>query len=85
MKHPILKTTLALLAFLTLASFSPVPAPQTTASGETYVYICTGPKSKRYHKTSECKGLDNCSKDVKKVTLSYAQDIGRTPCKICYK
>lgn len=53
---------------------------------ETYVYVCTGGSSKRYHKTSSCKGLDNCKGTIKKVSLSYAEDtMKRTPCKICYK
>lgn len=54
-------------------------------SKETYVYICTGPYAKKYHKTSTCKGLDNCSESIKKVTESYAIDKGRTKCKKCYK
>ena len=67
-----------------------VLAPQThstdvTHSGETYVYICTGPMSKRYHKSPRCRGLDNCSKEIKKVTIGYAKNLGRTPCKWCYK
>ena len=56
-----------------------------TSETETYVYICTGGSSKRYHKSPSCKGLDRCSKDIKKVTLSYAEDNGRTPCKVCHK
>ena len=51
---------------------------------EANVYICTGPQSKRYHKTSSCSGLRNCSGQVKKVTLVEAKKMNRTPCKICY-
>ena len=51
---------------------------------ETYVYICTGPKSKKYHSTRKCKGLNKCTKDIVEVTKSYAVEIGRTACKICY-
>lgn len=55
-------------------------------AAETYVYVCTGGSSKRYHKSERCKGLDNCKATIKKVTLSYAEDtMKRTPCKICYK
>ena len=56
-----------------------------TSGGETYVYICTGPSSKKYHSTSKCYGLNSCSKEIKKVTKSYAVEKGRTPCKLCYK
>ena len=48
------------------------------------VYICTGPQSKRYHKTADCRGLRSCSKEIRKVTLEYAKKIGRTPCGYCY-
>lgn len=49
------------------------------------VYICTGPQSKRFHKTSHCRGLNSCSGDVVAVTISKATSLGRTPCKWCYK
>lgn len=49
-----------------------------------YVYICTGPKSKCYHKTKNCQGLDRCSKEIEEVTLEEAENMGRTPCKGCY-
>lgn len=52
---------------------------------ETYVYICTGNSSKRYHKTSKCRGLSNCKEDIIKVTIEKAIQLDRTPCKICYK
>lgn len=54
-------------------------------SGETYVYVCTGPSSKKYHKTSSCRGLKNCSKEVVKVTLEKAKEMNRTACGYCYK
>lgn len=64
---------------------APAPKSANTAA-ETYVYVCTGGSSKRYHKSTSCKGLDNCQANIKKVTLSYAEDtLKRTPCKICYK
>lgn len=72
--------TLLLLAML-LAQ----PSVQTThETNETMVYICTGSMSKRYHKTSNCRGLNSCSKEIKKVSVDYAKKIGRTPCKWCY-
>lgn len=52
---------------------------------EQTVYICTGPQSKRFHKTSHCRGLNSCSGEILAVSISKAQSMGRTPCKWCYK
>ena len=60
-------------------------AAQSFAAGTANVYICTGPQSKRYHIRSDCRGLENCSKEIKCVTVAYAESIGRTPCGWCYK
>lgn len=52
---------------------------------ETYVYLCMGKKSKRYHKTDKCKGLSRCSTRIRVVTLQEAvKKYKRTPCKKCY-
>lgn len=53
-------------------------------TSETYVYICTGPKSKRYHCTKKCRGLNSCSASIEKVTLKKAKEMGRDACGICY-
>ena len=53
-------------------------------TGDEKVYICTGPSSKRYHKSSDCMGLSSCSADIRCVTIGYAEELGRTPCKRCY-
>lgn len=57
---------------------------QVEVSNET-VYICTGPQSKRFHKTSSCRGLNSCSKEIKAMSIEQAKKIGRTPCSWCYK
>ena len=51
---------------------------------ETYVYICTGPQSKKYHKTKGCRGLNRCSASIIQISLSKAKSMGRGPCGICY-
>ena len=52
----------------------------------TYVYICMGPQSECYHKSTECRGIKNCSKSIKKVTLNEAiEKYRRRPCGYCYK
>lgn len=48
------------------------------------VYICTGPQSRRYHRSRYCRGLNSCSDDIEEVDVSTAEDYGRTPCGICY-
>ena len=44
------------------------------------VYICNGQYSKKYHLIENCRGLNNCSTKVEKVTLKAAKDKGRTLC-----
>lgn len=50
----------------------------------TTVYICTGPKAKVYHRTSNCSGLNSCSGNVISVSISKAKEMGRRACKKCY-
>lgn len=52
--------------------------------GDTMVYVCTGKGSYRYHRHSDCRGLNNCKGSIKRVTLQKAQSMKRTPCKKCY-
>ena len=54
-------------------------------NAEQTVYMCTGPQSKRFHKISQCRGLNSCSGDILEITISKAKSMGRTPCKWCYK
>lgn len=49
------------------------------------VYVCTGPHARRYHKFASCKGLRNCSREIKKISLEQAKKLHKTPCHICYK
>ena len=49
------------------------------------VYICTGYKSRRYHKKETCKGLDRCSGEILKISVEEARSYGRTPCRFCYE
>lgn len=54
-------------------------------SSDVTVYICTGPQSKKYHATKDCRGLNKCSEDIISVSLAKAKSMGRGPCGICYK
>lgn len=49
------------------------------------VYVCTGPKAKKYHATQTCRGLNRCSGSIRQLSVSIARAKGFTPCKICYK
>jgi len=58
----------------------------TSCQQQAQVYVCTGTQSERYHKTSACIGLQNCSKRIIKVTKDDAiNEYNRTPCRICYQ
>ncbi len=80
MKKIVLFATMALMPML--VSFD--QTKMNLNSQETYVYICTGPNSKCYNRTSTCRGLGRCSGDIVKISKSSAIDKGRRACKICY-
>lgn len=64
--------------------FMPLAEFQSASEGPT-VYICTGPNSKRYHRSSDCRGLKKCSGSIRAVSVSKAESMRRTPCKWCYE
>ena len=76
-------TIILTTALLFVPTGARMNAVHTDATQETYVYICTGPQSKRYHSKSNCRGLNSCSGSIEKVTLTKAQSMHRTPCKVC--
>ena len=55
-----------------------------SSSSSDNVYICTGGSSERYHSSPDCRGLGRCSGEIEEVSEEEAEDMGRTPCKICY-
>lgn len=72
---------LLLLAVMAMAFTS---ADMPTQEQTTYVYVCTGPSATRYHRTPDCSGLNRCSREIKKITLTEAEKKGRTACKKCF-
>lgn len=66
------KIALILSVFFLVASFT---------VKDTYVYICKGKSSKKYHLVKNCRGLKPCTHKIDKVTLKSAEKIGRTLCK----
>lgn len=56
------------------------------AAQEAQVYICMGPNAYAYHNNRGCSGLNRCSCEIRKVSLSEAKRLGRDkPCGKCYK
>ncbi len=82
-----MKTLIKNLSLFTLLLFSissSANAGKKSISAEEYVYICNGPSSKVYHRSESCKGLNRCSTQIAKVSLSSAKSKGRRACKIEY-
>ena len=71
-----------LLLLLVLPLFAMKIEPNVSKETKT-AYICTGPYAKVYHSTSQCKGLNRCSGEIKKVSLEEIKE-SRRACKICY-
>lgn len=66
----------------TVASY-PVESEDDDES-DVMVYICPTGSSYAYHRSPYCGALSQCSRNPKKITLSMAESIGRTPCHRCY-
>lgn len=47
---------------------------------DTTVYICNSSSAKKYHYKKNCRGLNNCKKETKAITLTSARKRGRTLC-----
>ena len=47
---------------------------------EDKVYICVSKGAKKYHFTENCRGLNSCKHDIKKVPISEAKGYGLTLC-----
>ncbi len=47
---------------------------------EDQVYICNSTGAKKYHYKKNCRGLSNCKKEVKEISLEAAKERGRTLC-----
>ncbi|WP_316826438.1 hypothetical protein [Pedobacter miscanthi] len=51
-----------------------------TCKESTTVYICNSPNAKRYHNSSSCKGLSNCTYKIVKIDIEKAKKDGKTLC-----
>lgn len=78
-------TSLLLLFALYCPAITSGEQPNKKKKQETVtVYICTGPKAKRFHAHRNCRGLNKCIAEIVAISLDKAQNNGYIPCKICY-
>lgn len=71
------------LAILLLANSCGQGNSDGAKEDENQVLVCISSTSHRYH-THYCRGLKECTHEVKEVTLEEAKSMGRTPCGYCY-
>lgn len=45
------------------------------------VYVCDSTTAGRYHYNEHCRGLKNCNYNIRKITLSTAENSGKTRCR----
>ncbi len=55
----------------------------TFSSEKVKVFICTDPKSQIYHYVEDCKNLEKCSYEIKKLDKYLAVDDQKRECKLC--
>lgn len=85
-----LLATLGLVVALSNATFAPlaplpVAAKQVRASvTENAVYVCLSKGSVAYHNSDRCAGLNRCTHEVKPMSASDAQNLGKRACQKCY-
>lgn len=75
---------LTALLFVTIFAMGDGGVDAVAAGKEKTVWICGGPKSKRYHSSRNCAGLRKCSVNPRQVSYNDAVKMGYTPCKKCY-
>ena len=55
------------------------------ANEQTKVIVVMSNNAYAFHKTRNCSAVKKATHTVKEVTLEEAKEMGRKPCKICYK
>ena len=84
-----MKSVIKILAFaLLLASCScgsdtKPEKPEKQEVNPEVVYVCDGLSAKRYHSVEDCYGLSRCSGTILEMTVEEAEDMGKTPCRLC--
>ena len=59
--------------------------PCVDANEQTKAIVVLSSNAYAYHKTRNCTAVKKATHTVKEVTLEKAIEMGRKPCKICYK
>ena len=81
-----IKRFLIILIALFLTGFTSVEIPLSVGTDDqTKVIVVMSPNAYAYHKTRNCTAVKKATHTVKQVTLDKAIEMGRKPCKICYK
>ncbi len=68
-----MKLLITLLFSIGVASTSESDIALANYNADTSVYICVSETAKKYHYDKNCRGLNKCSHEIKKVTLSDAK------------
>ena len=80
------KHFLLILIALFLSGFTSAETqPCNYADEQTKVIVVMSNNAYAYHKTRDCSAVKKATHKVKEVTLEEAKEMGRKPCKICYK
>ena len=53
-----------------------------TNAAQKYAYICDSGNTVKYHLDKDCRGLNKCTHEIKKVKLEDAKE-EHNPCKLC--
>lgn len=80
------KRFLLILISLFLSGLSSAEThPCVDANEQTKVIVVMSGNAYAYHKTRNCSAVKKATHKVKEVTLEEAKEMGRKPCKICYR
>lgn len=66
------------------AAFHPDRAATHQVAPTGTVYVCISKNSVAYHSSKECAGLNRCTHEVREMSTSDAQGIGKRACQKCY-
>lgn len=81
-----IKRFLIILISVFLSGFTSAETPLCVDTNEqTKVIIVMSNNAYAYHKTKNCTAVKKATHKIKEVTLEEAKEMGRKPCKICYK
>ena len=84
-KMQFIKSTFIALALFPAIGGTTASTKKNTNIQSGTVYICTGPKARKYHASQNCRGLNRCSGSIKDLSVSAAKSKGFSPCRICFR